>query len=170
MKSILLTIQPERALALPLSHYHALQGLVYGLIGYDPALSFELHNRRSGKTDALKLFCFSDLYGKYEYGSRMRTYAGPLRFEIRSAADVIVDTVAARIKHDPNITIDGCACSVMHAITDARSFSETELRIRMNTPISVYYTDKVSGRRYFSPEEPEFLLPRPQEFRRVRVR
>ena len=50
MKSIVLTIQPKQELIIPLSHYHALQGLVYELISYDSALSMELHNKKSGKS------------------------------------------------------------------------------------------------------------------------
>lgn len=156
MKSIVLTIEPERDLVLPLSHQHALQGLVYDLIRYDPVLSSELHNDKSGKTDALKLFCFSDLYGTYRYSDRMRTYPGPFRFEIRSVRDVIIDTIAERIRHDPIITVSGCACRIVNVSSDARSFPETGLHIRMNTPVSVYYTDRDGKRRYFSPEEEEF--------------
>ena len=153
MKSIVLTIQPKQELIIPLSHYHALQGLVYELISYDSTLSMELHNKKSGKTDALKLFCFSDLYGKYRYSDRTRTYPGPFRFEIRCAEDIIVDTIAERITHDPMIMVDGCVCRISDLITYSKSFLDTGLDLHMNTPISVYRTDCDKKRRYFSPEE-----------------
>ena len=156
MKSIVLTIQPKQELIIPLSHYHALQGLVYELISYDSALSMELHTKKSGKTDALKLFCFSDLYGKYRYSDRTRTYPGPFRFEIRCAEDIIVDTIAERITHDPMIMVDGCVCRISDLITYSKSFLDAGLDLHMNTPISVYRTDCDKKRRYFSPEEDEF--------------
>ncbi len=156
MKSIILTIEPERELILPLSHYHALQGLVYELISYDPTLSMELHNKKNGKTDALKLFCFSDLYGKYRYSDRTRTYPGPFRFEIRSAEDIIIDTTAERIKHDSIIMVDGCVCRVTELYTYSKSFFEACLNLHMNTPITVYRADSDKKRRYYAPDEDEF--------------
>lgn len=156
MKSIILTIESGRELVLPLSPYHALQGLVYDLIGYDPALSAELHNRKNGKTDALKLFCFSDLHGQYRYSDRTRTYPGPFEFEIRSAEDIIVDTIAERIEHDPVVMVDGCVCRVRDLITYSKSFFDTEVDVHMNTPITVYRTERDKKRRYFSTEEDEF--------------
>lgn len=156
MKSVVLRIEPRRDLILPFSHFHALQGLVYELLSYDPTLSAELHNKRNGNTDELKLFCFSELRGRHSVVDRKLVFPGPFFFEVRSAEDIIVDTIAERVMQDSAIMVDGCVCRVSGMRTDSISFNTCSLDLHANTPITVYRTDADKRRIYYSPAESEF--------------
>lgn len=156
MKSIVLKIEPRRDLLLPLSHFHALQGLVYELLRYDPALSGELHNKRNGNTDSLKLFCFSELHGRHSIEDRKLVFPEPFFFEVRSAVDIIVDTIAERVMRDSVIKVDGCVCRVSGMWTDSIAFKTGALELRANTPITAYRTGVDKIRTYYSPAEREF--------------
>lgn len=156
LKSIVLKIEPGRDLLLPFSHFHALQGLVYELLSYDPVLSAELHDKRNGNTDALKLFCFSEVRGRHSVVDRKLVFPGPFFFEVRSAEDAIVDTIAERVMRDSAIMVDGCVCRVSGMRTDSISFNAGALELRANTPITTYRTGADKRRIYYSPFDSEF--------------
>lgn len=156
MKAIVLKIEPDHDLVLPFSHFHTLQGLVYDLLSYDPNLSKEVHARRNASTDAMKLFCFSELRGRHRIEGGRIIYFGPFFLEVRSPEDRYIDTIEKSVTEYPQITVDGCKCRVVGARSESISFTGNRVMFRMNTPITVYRTDVDRKRRYYSPREEEF--------------
>ena len=158
MRSIILRIETNRGLVLPFAHSHTLQGLVYELLSFDPVLSSGLHNKRDKRTDAMKLFCFSDLRGRYRKNTAERTlvYNGALSFEVRSPNDIIIETIAKSVRDDPLIVINGCECAITGFRIDSPEFPCNILDMRMNTPVTVYRSGADKKRIYYTPEEAEF--------------
>ena len=154
MKSIKMTIKPNGELVLPEAHFSTLQGLFYELLSFDPVLSDEVHGMRSGKTDAIKQFCFSDLH--YPCGSSRGSafYKSSFTFEVRSANDPIIETIERSVNDDPLIVINGHECEIINYRVSSTVFLSNSFDMRMDSPITVYRSNK--RRDYYSQSDPEF--------------
>lgn len=157
MKYIHILISPYNSLKIPLAHFEIMQGVVYRLLSFDSKLSAEIHFKKDGASDAIKLFCFSDLRGHYRFDNGMRIFEEPFEFELRSADDRIVDTVAARLAAERRLGINGHDCIALRYETGAMFFDGGELALNMNTPIVVSRTMEDGHTYYYSPQEPEFF-------------
>ncbi len=156
MKSILMNIVPQNTVNLPFAHFRILQGLVYHLLSYDSAISETVHNKKEGKADSFKMFCFSDLCGRYRIDSQSLIYEGPVSFEIRSAEDSFIDVIAGRLDEDSLLSINQCACKVIDYSVSSRFFLNNEAVFTMNTPIVAYHTiDKHTV--FYGPSDENFF-------------
>lgn len=158
MKYIRLTIAPEDKVLLPYAHFSTLQGVVYALTSFDPELSAAIHDKKQDSKAAIKLFCFSDLIGPYENRreEKLRVFEEPFGFEVRSADDKLIETIEKRVAADNTLFIGSSRCGVTGFETGRRRFIESRAVFSMNTPITVYRTED-GFRRYYAPDEPEFL-------------
>lgn len=158
MKHIRIMLSPVGQLKVPLAHFEIMQGVAYRLLSYDREISTEVHDRKDGVRNAIKLFCFSDLRGRYFIENNMRIFEEPFEFELRSAHDRIVDTVAARLAAEQRLGVNGYDCIALWHETGTRYFCGGELALNMNTPIVTCRTDEEGYTRYYSPDEPEFYF------------
>lgn len=157
MKSIQLTLLPEKPLHMPFAHFEILQGLFYHLLSYDEKLSAEIHDKLPGEQKQFKFFCFTDLHGNYKVKNAALLYFGALDWEIRSADDNIIHTVVASAKENPYVTINGQHCKITsYAIAEHHCLSDT-MDFEMDTPLIYYQTDDTGYSIYYTPEDEQFL-------------
>ncbi len=156
---------PKNELRLPYAHLRILQGFFYRLLSFDERVSGETHNKKDGADDAIKLFSFSDIIGKYVNDGKRLIYRDRFVFEIRSVEPDIIGTIQLRLESEKEYIINGCECA-------AESFSVQEAPelpagcvYRMNTPITVYLTQG-NFRKYCSPLDSEFYLMIEKNLRR----
>lgn len=157
MNIITIKFRPDDKLELPFAHFSILQGLVYKLLSFDSEYSEELHNRKNGNADAIKLFIFSDFIGRYSINGGRLFYRESILFEIRSADERVADIIAKRLEAKPDVEINGFACTAQKYRTLEIPLMNECCSYIMNTPITVYTTQN-GFRRYYSPDEEEFYL------------
>ena len=155
MNIIRITFMPKNELRLPYAHFRILQGFFYRLLSFDERVSGETHNKKDGAADAIKLFSFSDIIGKYVNDGKRLIYRDRFVFEIRSVDTCIINTLKSHVESQKEYVINGCDCV-------AESFSVQEAPelpagcvYRMNTPITVYKTQD-GFRKHYSPHDAEF--------------
>lgn len=155
MEIIKIIFRPKDALTLPYAHFRILQGFFYRLLSFDEKLSGEIHNKKDGDADAIKLFSFSDVIGNYINENRSLIYRDRFALEIRSTDTDIIDTLRARTESGKDYSINGCDC-----VADSCDIRDTpelprECIYRMNTPITAYLTED-NFRKYYSAYDSEF--------------
>lgn len=156
MKSIRLKLFPRGALRLPFAHFEVLQGLAYRMMSFDPLLSEEVHDRTQQAGRQFKLFCFTDLHGRYRIESWRLVYREELEWEIRSADDRIIDAIEGFLRQNERLSVYGTECVVQSFHTEQRRFSGGAFFVKMDTPILVYETGEDGYVTYFRPEEERF--------------
>ena len=106
MKAISISLHVQK-LTLPINYNTMLQGLVYSLLSSNEELSAAVHDQGIMVNNRkYKLFCFTRLKGKSQMDeNRQITYTSDVSFEVRSAADVIIDTIAERLAENAIIRI-----------------------------------------------------------------
>lgn len=157
MKSIKLTLLPEKSLYMPFAHLEVLQGLFYHLLSYREELSTEIHDKQPGEQKQFKFFCFTDLYGNYKVKNTSLVYLGALDWEIRSADDGIINTIVASVQENPQVTINGQLCRVISYSCSKRFFLTDTAELEMNTPLLYYQTDATGYSTYYAPTDALFL-------------
>ncbi len=155
MQALLLTLTPRQPLSLPYAHSHILQGLVYHLLSSDPAVSATVHDLRDDAGDAIKLFCFSDLIGRYRNESGKLYYSAQFSMEIRSAEDMLIGVIMEGLQQKTLVTVAGCPCTVRSVEMRERMFLSDEAVFTARTPV-VLYRREDDFTRYFAPNEDEF--------------
>ena len=174
MKSIKLYLEPARELYLPYAHFPTLRGLAYRLIERgDAALAAELHDRRYRNQKPFKFFCFSDIGGHYVNNGKHLIYKQRFIWELRSADDRVIDAVARAVKKEPSAQIGSSRCEIASYEINEKRFCRDELIVTLkpplkraypqacvsylNTPITVYRTDRTDYRHFFHPAEEAFI-------------
>lgn len=157
MKSIKIWLMPRDTIVLPFAHSSVLQGLVYALLSFDPEYASALHELKNGSKNAIKLFCFSDLLGRYENIRNTKTliYRDKCIFEIRAFDDKIIDIIEQRLQNDPCFSLNNCECKVTGIETSTRRLFDTYMAFSAITPITVYRSNE-NHSVYYSFEDAEF--------------
>lgn len=153
MKSITIRFVSAQPLVLPLAHSHALQGLVYNLLSADPEYATFIHNKQEGNTDAIKLFCYSDIKSRFRIVSGRMIYNMPADIEIRSSDDRIIDCIAGTLQQDPDISVYGIHATVTNLCVSQRPMIGKEFYLL--TPAVAYRTLN-NYTQYFSPDDDDF--------------
>ena len=105
-----------------------------------------------------KMFQFSQLNGDYYVDQKHRkiVFRSYVTFEVRSPEPLLINLLAMSFQYQ-GVTFGTMNCRDIHLELYDYTVEETELHIRMKTPLTVYSTDYDTKRTYFySPEEPEF--------------
>lgn len=149
MKSITLTLKPKNKIILPFAHFEMLQGLFYKIISPNNELSTMLHNSKE-----IKLFCFSDLIGKYTITDKELCFSNEVRWEIRSVDDSIIDSIVEILFYKKEYELNNCPFIVAEIKIDSKNFGN-QINFTALTPI---VTNKTTDgfRRYYSPNDNEF--------------
>lgn len=157
MKSIKIWLMPQDTIVLPFAHSSVLQGLVYALLAFEPEYASALHSLRNGNKDAMKLFCFSDLQGRYKIVKENKTliFTDRCMLEIRAFDDKAIDIIEQRLQSDPCFSLNNYECRSTVIETSTRSFFDNFMAFSANSPITVYKSD---GKHsvYYSFEDAEF--------------
>lgn len=162
-------INLQEPLVLPLNYNHIIQSIIYRALSAMPDYSEFLHEYGYGNgSRQYKMFQFSQLNGDYyvEQKHRKIVFRSYVTFEVRSPEPLLINLLAMSFQHQ-GITFGTMNCRDIHLELYDYTVEETELLIRMKTPLTVYSTDYDTKRTYFySPEEPEFYQKIVDNFRR----
>ncbi len=153
MRSLKLTLSPAQPLRLPFAHFEILQGVFYKLLSRDAALAAAVHDKQPGPEKQFKFFCFTDLHGRYAIENRTLVYTGEVRWELRSADEAIIRTVAEAVTAVPHIEIYGTPCTVLSCDSRETRFLHDVIDWEMDTPLLYYRTDDRGFSTYYAPAE-----------------
>lgn len=159
LKSIIINFEPTSTLILPLAKFEILQGLFYKLLSYNKELSAQIHNTEGLCGKYFKMFCFTDIQGRYHIQNKTIAYSGDLSWEIRAMNDAAIDTIADGLKEEKMFFIDKTQCIVTGIWEQSRAalMSGTS-EVLMNTPITVYETSDDKFRKYYAPDDDRFYF------------
>ncbi|WP_457638371.1 CRISPR-associated endoribonuclease Cas6 [Oceanithermus sp.] len=150
-------LAPDRPGSLPLAYREAIQGLIYNLL--PRKLSLWLHEEGLPTTQGYwKPFVFSRLSGKLkpDIGNKSIRLTGPVYFKLASPLPEVVGELGKAFLLARRIELAGLSFTheelTMEEITPPPS--PTVLVAR--SPITVFRKEN-GRRRYFRPEEPEFV-------------
>ena len=155
MKSIIFTISPDSVIRLPYAHFEMLQGLFYKLLSFNNEYSTFLHNKQTDNHAACKLFCFSDIGGKYENVDNQLIYSGELTWEIRVAEDRTIDIILENIFNRRRFSLNNCPFMITDIELTSIYIPDQPFYFEMSTPIVTYKTEN-NKTIYYSPEDDEF--------------
>lgn len=150
---IKIRLKIEDRLVLPISYNHILQAAIYNLgRGCDGTL----HDYGYGSTDRqFKLFCFSQLSGKYRVRDKKITFYEHVTFEIGSMDEEWLGHVAETVIRDGmqfgNRTY--AADMIRQEVTFVRT---DEVEIRMLSPVTVHTRSEEGETIYYRPDDKEF--------------
>lgn len=163
------TINLQEPLVLPLNYNHIIQSIIYRALSAMPDYSEFLHEYGYGiGSRQYKMFQFSQLNGDYYVDQKHRkiVFRSYVTFEVRSPEPLLINLLAMSFQYQ-GVTFGTMNCRDIHLELYDYTVEETELHIRMKTPLTVYSTDYDTKRTYFySPEEPEFYQKIVDNFRR----
>lgn len=143
-------------LALPLSYYHCLQGLIYNLMS--SPLAGQLHEKEETKP-----FVFSSLSGPYllDRENKLILFSDQVSFHIASSDSYLLLTILSSIVSKPGkFALLGQKIVFDDARVERYFLEEQESYIiETMSPITLHKSFEEDGRKktyYFSPNEPDF--------------
>ena len=147
----------DEELILPLNYQHILQSIIYKKLSDVPEYSDFVHNEGYSFWDRhYRMFVFDFLKGKYEIENGKIRFRDKLSFEVRSPEVGLIRLLKNSIDNYGLDYIGHKISEVETKLCDETIVSEG-IRIKMRTPISVYSTDKDTGKSYYyTPQEQEF--------------
>lgn len=157
----------DTPLLLPLGYHHILQSVLFRTLERMPEYSGFLHDRGyEGKTRTFKLFTFGPLQGTYRIQGKEILFTEDVSFEIRSIDPFMLKLLKEGFEKQ-GITYLGQTYREVRAELRNDEVGETELTIRMVSPVCVYSTDRTTGKTtYYHPEEEEFARRINENFQR----
>ncbi|MBE3557397.1 MAG: CRISPR-associated endoribonuclease Cas6 [Firmicutes bacterium] len=160
---ILLTLQAEKPIVLPIHHMYMLQGLIYRHLS-DPALRALTHDHGFGATyPHMKLFTFSRLMGKVRLSEDKRhfLFEPPVNWVISSASQDWISDLAETLLKTQVLTLADQAVQVSELSFRSWEKRWSHVQIGMLSPLTTYRTEvSESGKRfthYISPWGQDFL-------------
>lgn len=154
---LVIHISLDKPLSLPVNYNHILQAVIYRSLNVMPDYANFLHSGGFTRGQRqYKIFQFSLLSGEYRIENRRITFYSDVSFEVRSPEPLLIHLLGEYI-WNYGITFGD------HTYTDIQlelydyTIEETEIHIRMKSPLTVYCTDpETETTCYFNPEEPQF--------------
>lgn len=155
------SVNLPQPLVLPINYNHIIQSIIYRALSAMPDYSEFLHESGylNGKRQ-YKMFQFSKLNGDsfVDIKNRRITFKSYVTFEVRSPEPLLMNLLAMSFQYQ-GITFGKMHCEYSDVNLELYDYTveETDLRIQMKTPITVYSTEPDTGRTYYySPQEQEF--------------
>lgn len=163
------SVSLQEPLVLPINYNHIIQSIIYRALSTMPDYSEFLHEYgyASGSRQ-YKMFQFSQLSGDYYIDRKNRkiVFRSYVTFEVRSPEPLLMNLLAMSLQYQ-GITFGSTVCRDVHLELYDYTVEETELLIRMKSPITVYSTEYDTGRTYYySPDESEFYQKIDDNFKR----
>lgn len=155
---LVVQIRLKKPLSLPINYNHILQAVIYRALSIMPDYSQFLH--AGGFTRGqrkYKIFQFSQLDGEeYKIREKRITFYSYVSFEVRSPEPLLIRLLADSIWNEGITFGEKTFTDIQMELYDY-TVEESELIIRMKSPLTVYSTDLETNRSYYyNPEEPEF--------------
>ena len=154
---LLLFIKLEQPVTVPINYHHILQSIVYKDLSHSSEMSEFIHDM--GYTFGerqYKMFQFSHLQGKYHICQKQITFDEYITLEIRSPENRVIQLLAWWF-HEKGIWFGDIHCQDVEVELRDYTIEESEIMIRMKTPITVYSTDEESRSvYYYAPDDEMF--------------
>ena len=154
MRALILEADSYDILDLPVAYQHLVQGLFYSVWNEtEPCL----HDEGYGSpVRGLRLFTFSPIRGRYRLEDGRILFTSPIRLELRSAKNALVDDVAAALTAARSFRLGRNELQLISAKTEEQFLFPEKAWIRMRSPLSVYETLPDRKTHYFTPEDEEW--------------
>lgn len=164
---LIINIKLDEPLILPINYNHILQSIVYRALSVLPEYADFVHD--SGYANGnrnYKLFNFSQLMGKYTIKGQNIIFYDIVSVEIRSPQPLLINILKESIGYY-GITFGDVTYDDLYLEEYDYTVEESELFIEMKSPVTIYSTDKVSGKtHYYSPDEEAFSYMIDENFKR----
>lgn len=156
---LIITFKNEE-LTLPIRYKHLIQGWIYSLFPKDGYGAF-LHDigyKSDGKT--FKLFVFSDLLGTFKADQNQIHFTGPVRLEIGSLADDLIQDIYQHLSRDPVIVLNGVRLQVKKLQIKSLPYfpGEKEFLVQTISPVTAY---KMENQKFL------YYMPGTREFEEI---
>lgn len=148
MPAITLILSADLPYTPPTEEHRVLQALVYRMISDRKDLHDEVHDLGMGLRNVYKLFTFFRL--------EQLADGGVFRFEIRAVDSRMIEAIAQYTLNNSAVQVGMQHLAIQGIQMSDTLIRESDIRIRMLTPISLHHTDGQKHRIYVSPLEPEF--------------
>lgn len=160
-------ISLDKPLILPLNYNHILQSVLYNALSVMPDYAEFLHDCGYHREKRqYKMYQFSQLKGPYRLEDGKIIFDSSVSFEVRSPEPLLIRLLADSFAYD-GIRFGTVVYDRIHLELYNYTVEEQQLVIQMRSPVTVYSTDKLTGRTYYyNPEEPEFYEKIGENFRR----
>ncbi len=152
MKSLTITARGEGPLVLPAAYQEYVQALFYTVWQETHP---GLHDAGFGPA-RLRLFTFGPLTGRYRMEEREIRFQGPVRLELRSPVDELVDAVCAVLGERGQIRLKDRQLAIEGLEQKSRLLFPADPMIRMLSPLTVYETLPGGKTRYIAPGESDW--------------
>ena len=153
---LLIQIQLEQPLTLPINYNHILQGIVYHAIGSTELAAFVHDTGYQSEERSYKLFQFSQLNGHYRIRDKQITFDDMVWFEVRSLDPQLVLQVKESIDPQGVTFYTKKYTRVRTQLRDETVEAERIIAV-MQTPITVHDTDPDTKKTiYYSPNDARF--------------
>lgn len=149
----------QSGIRLPLHYNYALQGFIYAHLSTH--LAHFLHDKGYRyKKRVYRLFTFSRLFGQFQIKKDTIVFTGPIRFQISSPLNDLLEEFAETLARVPEVSIENNPLLVSSIEVHFSPLVSSLEIIRMLSPITIYSTlstpDGKKKTYYFSPFEKEF--------------
>lgn len=135
---------------IPIAYHHIQQAAIYSLIKG----SLHDHGHNYEKRD-YKLFTFGPFEGKYRINNGRITFYDSISFEFRCLDESVMNNVIKNIK-EYGFRIGDISYHNIDLKLDDRKIDNSQIMIKMISPICVYETDDAKHTYYLSPEDERF--------------
>ncbi|HAT88286.1 MAG TPA: CRISPR-associated endoribonuclease Cas6 [Roseburia sp.] len=154
---LLVHIRLDQPLILPINYNHILQSVIYRAISIIPDFGDFVHDcgyNREGRQ--YKMFQFGQLKGSYRIENRVIIFDSHVSFEVRSPEPLLIRLIADSFNYY-GITFGKTQYHDVELELFDYTVEESDLVVRMKSPVTIYSTDPSTGKTYFyNPDESEF--------------
>lgn len=155
----------DRPLELPISYHHILQSIIYNNLEATPEYSEFLHDiGYVVENKRFKLFTFGSIKGKYSIQNGKIIFENEITYEIRSVEPKLLIILKEQLEKYGVIYISQHYSDVIAKLDD-RKCENTEVGIKMASPICVYDTTEDGKTIYYGPEDSKFYKKINENFR-----
>lgn len=160
-------IELEEKLVLPINYNHIVQSIIYKALSIMPDYADFLHESGYLRGNRqYKMFQFSQLNGNYKIHSKQIIFDSYVMLEIRSPEPLLMNLLVESF-YKNGITFGQFTYRNIRMELYDYTVEENELIIQMKSPLTVYSTDRLTGKTYFyNPDESKFYEAIRQNFDR----
>ncbi|MCM1271708.1 MAG: CRISPR-associated endoribonuclease Cas6 [Ruminococcus flavefaciens] len=164
MKTISITFQSS-GIPIPISYQYGVQSLLYSILRQADSTSTWHDNGYEYNKRTYKLFTFSSLRGKKTIADKRITFHDLMYLDVRSASDAFCNALIVGLKSDEKFELYGNQLSVQSVTWESPEITESSLKIKMLSPLTVYRTENGKS-KFYTPLDKEFSEQINQNFQR----
>jgi len=151
-----ITFSKER-ISLPIATSATIQGLLYHALSEDKSYSTFIHengNICNGKK--YKLFCFSELRGKYEIEGKNIVFLSEATLSVRAADSYYIQLLFAYFTKKKTVVLGTETVEIKDIRLKDSHIFDSNITVRTISPITMYATDADGHSIYFTPDDERF--------------